>query len=127
MEVKLEFISMEVFKSMSLEEKISYILEHVKQDKILVLDGAMTPQEESKLIEATMEKVSDDFPGIEVSTLQDRSLESWRESLIRMLGGSPRGLSVIGPSRLVSKVKKDPRRITIFAGAEQKNASKKKK
>jgi hypothetical protein len=120
MEIQLEFIAMEVFKSMGLDDKIEYILERVEEDKILVLDGAMTAPEASKLIEETMRKISEKFPGIEISTLHESSLDGWREKVIRVLGGSPGGLTVIGPSKLVKKVKQDPKRITLLAGEEKK-------
>lgn len=120
MELELEFISMEVFREMELQEKISYILEHVKEDKILVLDGAMSHMESSRLIQATMEGISDDFPGIEVSTLHESNINGWREKVVSLLGGNPGGLTVIGPSKLVKKVKQDPRRITLLAGDQKK-------
>lgn len=120
MDIELEFISMEVLKDMALEEKIDYILEKVGGEKILVIDSPLAMGESSRLIEETMKKVSDKFPGIEVSTLNESQEEGWRGRLIKALGGTTGGLTVVGPSKLVKKVKQDPRRITLMAGSGKK-------
>ncbi|MFH1055191.1 MAG: DUF2073 domain-containing protein [Candidatus Altiarchaeota archaeon] len=126
MEIQIEFIGGDVLSEMSTDEKMSYILEHVKDDKILVIEEGMSPLEESALIEATMAKVTKKFPGIEVSTLREKTEEGIREKLIRMLGGRTGGLTVIGPSKIIRQIKKDPRRITMLAGDEVVEEKKRK-
>jgi len=87
----------------------------------------MSAREESALIEATMKKIGKKFPGIEVSTLRERTAEGFREKLIRILGGSTGGLTVIGPSKLIKSVKKQPQQISLLAGEKiiKKRRSKK--
>ena len=126
MEIQLEFISGDVLEGMSTEEKMAYVLEHVKDDKILVIEEGMSPVEESALIQATMAQVTKKFPGIEVSTLRESGEEGIRQKLIRMLGGKTGGLTVIGPSKLVRQIKKDPKRITMLAGEEEEDKDDKK-
>ena len=86
------------------------------------MEESLTPYEDSKLIEHTMEEVSDKFPGIEVSTLwgdeETGGRNSIRERLIKLLGGSTGGLTVIGPSKFVKEIKKDPQRISLLASEE---------
>jgi len=118
MEIKLEFISADVLSGMTIQQKMDFILEHVKDDKIIVIEEGMTPFEETTLIQATMTQVTKKFPGVEVSTLREKSTQGLRERLIRMLGGSRGGLTVIGPSRIVRQISKDPRRISMLAGEE---------
>lgn len=91
-----------------------------QDDKILVVEESLTPFEESKLIESTMEEVNEKFPGIEISTLRsdEGSSISIRERLIKLLGGSTGGLTVIGPSKFVKEIKKDPQRISLLASEE---------
>ena len=126
MEIQIEFITAEVLAGLSVQEKMSYVLEHVKEDKILVIEEGMSPLEETALIKATMEEVSQKFPGIEVSTLREKTEEGIKEKLIRLLGGRIGGLTVIGPSRIIREIKKDPRRITMLAGDEDKSKKPKK-
>ncbi|MCX6695503.1 MAG: DUF2073 domain-containing protein [Candidatus Altiarchaeota archaeon] len=119
-EIEIEFISSDVLRGMDLEGKLKYILENVKDNKILVIEEGMWPQEEAALIEETMKQVNKKFHGIEVSTLREKTEEGLREKVIRMLGGSTGGLTVIGPSKLVRKVKKEPQQITMLAGEPSK-------
>lgn len=125
MGIQIEFVSADVLEGMGREEKMEYILEHVKEDKILVIEEGMSPIEESALIEATMRQVNRKFPGIEVSTLREKDDEGIREKLIRALGGRTGGLTVIGPSKLVKQIKKDPRHISMLATEEEKAGKKK--
>ena len=127
MEIQLEFVSADVLDGMSVDGKMSYILEHVKEDKILVIEEGMSPLEESALIEATMKEVNQKFPGIEVSTLREKGEEGIREWLIRRLGGRTGGLTVIGPSKLVRQIKKEPQHITMLAGEEEDKKKRKGK
>ena len=119
--IELEFISKGVLAQKNGQEKIDYILDRIKEDKILVVEESLTPSEEWKLIESTMGKVNDRFPGVEISTLRSgkgRSGGSIRERLIKLLGGSIGGLTVIGPSKFVKEIKKDPQRISLLASDE---------
>ncbi|MBU0763092.1 MAG: DUF2073 domain-containing protein [Candidatus Altiarchaeota archaeon] len=126
MDIEIQFISTQVIKDMGREEKVEYVLKQVKENKIIVLEEGMSPIEESALIEATMEQVTKKFPGIEVSTLKERKDDGIREKLIRILGGNTGGLTVIGPSKIIKEIKKDPRHITMFAsGIEEKKKKKK--
>jgi hypothetical protein len=124
MEIQLEFISADVLSGMSTEEKMNYVLEHVKEDKILVIEEGMSAVEEGALIQATMAQISKKFTGIEVSTLRETTEDGIRQRLIRMLGGKTGGLTVIGPSKLVRQIKKDPKRITMLAGQEEEDPKK---
>ena len=119
-EIELEFISSDVMKSKSVEARMKYIIDHVRDSKILVIEESMSPQEEAALIEETMRQVGKKFQGIEVSTLRERGEEGIKEKLIRLLGGTTGGITVIGPSRLVKKIKKEPQQITMLAGEADK-------
>jgi len=127
MGIQIEFVRADVLDGMSVEEKMSYILEHVKEDKIVVIEEGMSPLEESALIEATMKQVNKKFPGIEVSTLGEKSEDGIRQRLIRMLGGRTGGLTVIGPSKLVKEIRKDPKHITMLAAEEAEEDKRKRK
>ena len=126
MSIKLEFVRADVLDKMNVQKKMEYILEHVKEDKIVVIEEGMSPVEESALIEETMKQVNKKFPGIEVSTLREKSEDGIRHRLIRLLGGRTGGLTVIGPSKLVRQVKKDPSHITLMAGEEDEEEGKKR-
>jgi hypothetical protein len=116
MAIQIEFISSEALKPMNEQGRTNYILRSVKKNKILVLDGMLSPEEEKTLIQETMKKIDAQFPGIEISTL-GRSEDDLKTRLIRLLGGTLGGITVIGPSKLVKEIKKDPNRLNLFASA----------
>jgi len=119
MDIEIEFVSSDVLKDKGVEEKIKYILDRVKKDKIIVVEESLTPLEETQLIEETMRAVNKKFSGIEVSTLRDKKSLGVRDMLIRLLGGSTGGLTVIGPSKLIKKIKKEPTQISLLAGEKE--------
>jgi len=119
MEIEIEFISSEILDPMSKEERMRYILDHIKKNKILVVEESLSSTEEAELIEATMKQIDEKFSGIEVSTLREKTEGSLREMLIRLLGGRTGGLTVIGSSKLITKIKKEPQRISLFAEREK--------
>lgn len=119
MDVEIEFVSSDVLKVKDIDEKIEYILERVKKGKIIVVEESLSAIEESRLIEETMRSVNKKFQGIEVSTLRDKKAAGFRDILIRVLGGSKGGLTVIGPSKLIKKIKKEPTQISLLAGEKE--------
>ena len=127
MDIQIEFISAAVMGEMEKDEKVEYVLNHVKEDKIIVIEEGMSPLEESALIQATMGAINKKFTGIEVSTLRGKKDVSIREKLIRLLGGRTGGLTVIGPSKIVREIRKDPKHITMFAGDKEEKKTKKTK
>jgi len=114
MKIELEFISSSILNPMGEKKKIKYIIDKIKKDKILVTDESLTHEEEARLIEETMKRVNNNFPGIEISTLEE-SKQGLRDKLIKLLGGRKGGLTIIGPSKLIKKIKKEQQQISILA------------
>jgi hypothetical protein len=113
--IELEFISSDVLDERKGDEKMKYILDKVRENKILVMEDSLSSTEEANLIEATMKSISERFSGIEVSTLREKSETGIRERLIKLLGGRTGGLTVVGPSRLIKQIKREPQRISLLA------------
>ncbi|RLG19956.1 hypothetical protein DRN67_01245 [Candidatus Micrarchaeota archaeon] len=110
--IHIEFVSSSVLDREG-ENKTDYILDNVREDRILVLENPLSREEEKNLIKETMKLVGPKFPGIEVSTLGGDS-DGLKASIIRILGGKSRGLTVIGPSKLIKQIKKNPTSIHLF-------------
>ena len=113
--IELEFISSDILDDKKGEDKMKYILDRIRENKILVMEESLSSTEEAKLIEETMRSISEKFSGIEVSTLREKSDTGIREKLIKLLGGRTGGLTVIGPSKLIKQIKKEPKRISVWA------------
>jgi len=114
-DICIEFISTKTL-SRHADDKLDYILGNIRDDKIVVLEDPLNSREEKDLIRETMKYVDNKFTGIEISTLggEDGGI---RAILIGMLGGKKPGLTVIGPSKLIRQMKKDPNAIHLFARA----------
>jgi len=115
MPIAIEFIPSKLLMGKEEGEKIRFILDTVKKDKILVLEAALTPVEEKNLIKKTMENVRSDFSGIEIATLGSFE-DGIKAALVKMLGGKMGGLTVVGPSNLVKQIKRDPNKLSLLAG-----------
>ena len=115
MAIQIEFLTSAVLSQKHGKAKIGYLLDMIRQNKILVLEDPLPNEEETALIEETMRKVSSKFPGIEIGTLGNSGPEDFRGQLIKLLGGKTGGLTVIGPSHLVRAMKRDPKSMSIFA------------
>ncbi|MBS3133184.1 DUF2073 domain-containing protein [Candidatus Woesearchaeota archaeon] len=116
----LQFIPYSDIEGVPLEQKIKKILGIVKEDKIIVMEGRLKKSEETELIKATMERIDNNFKGIEVSVIYpenrgDNLGRTLKNSLIGVLLGERQGLTVIGPATLIKEIKKDPDKIQLFA------------
>lgn len=100
-------------------ERINKLLDIVKQNKIILLEGRLKVSEEAELIRRTMEEIDDKFKGIEISPViidgkDDLLFQKIREVLIKFLLGDRRGLTIIGPANIVKEIKQDPDKIQLL-------------
>jgi hypothetical protein len=133
--LKIDFVSSDVLGKKKIDARVKYILDVVKDGTILVTDGVMEPDQELDLIRETMRRVDDGFPGIEVCSLRkdlpgmQRMAEQFQDSANRFgnvlnkligreesQGGLRFGMTLIGPSRYIKRIRKDPNSFSVFAG-----------
>ncbi|MBI5229013.1 DUF2073 domain-containing protein [Candidatus Micrarchaeota archaeon] len=114
MAIQIELIPSTVFSGKEQDEKVRFILNMVRRDKILVLEATLSPVEEKLLIEKTMDHVTKDFPGIEIASFGEEAVDL-KSKLVRFLGGRMSGFTVVGPSNLVKEVKRDPDKLSLWA------------
>ncbi len=113
--ISIEFLSTKALEGKEAKEKLQFILNIVKKgDTIVVLEESLSPEEEAKLIQLTMKQVSKTFSGIEVATLGTASYDL-KTHLVKLLGGRTSGLTVVGPSKIVKQIKKDPHKLNLLA------------
>jgi hypothetical protein len=127
MEIQLDFISSEVLNSKGSVEKIDMILERIKKNVIVVLENGLDPLEEAELIEATMREIdTEDFHGIEFYRMDHRS-RRLRDRIADYISGRKSGLTIVGPTRMVEAIKKEPDYISMLAKIEVKKPAKRKR
>ena len=106
--IQIDLISRERMASLASMEKIRMILDGVHEGNIVILEAGLTPDEESKLIEVTMNEISpDEFNGIEIETYP-RSDTANSSFLDRLMGREQTSkLTVIGPANRIETLHKD--------------------
>lgn len=100
-------------------EKISMIVDRVKEGDLVVIEGSLTPGEEAELIETTMREIDvENFMGIDIYTLE--------KDQIRFFGLSKKktiGLTIIGPANIMKNVKKQSNFLSMIANLGDSSAS----
>ena len=92
----------------------------ILENKIIILQGRLKPEEETKLIENTMTLIGNlkGFQGVEISTLSGDNEKSvfdkMRHNIARILVGEQDAITLIGPASVVKDIKKDPKKIELM-------------
>jgi len=104
-----------------MDERVELILKRIKEKKIIILNSRFNPQEEATLIQRTMENVNKSFPGIEICSLsasemnkEEKLLTKVKNSIINLLSGGKRGITIIGPAKIIKQIKREPDRISLL-------------
>jgi hypothetical protein len=106
-------------ESLSSLGRIRKLLNAVKEDKIVLLEGRLRKEEETELIKTTMEEINSEFKGIELAVIYPEahnmaSLKKIKQQFINVLLGDRQGLTILGPASIVKEIKKDPNKIQLF-------------
>ncbi|MBI2667439.1 DUF2073 domain-containing protein [Candidatus Woesearchaeota archaeon] len=111
----LQFLPYSEIESLSSGSKIKKILNLVRENKIVLIEGRLKPTEETDLIQRTMEYVGKSFKGIELCTIYPNNKDKFlKEFLINILIGDRTGLTVVGPANVVKEIKRDPNKILLL-------------
>jgi hypothetical protein len=115
--IQMDLISKEKLNRLTTVEKVRLILDGVEKGKIIVLESGLSPSEESRLIEATMAKISPgEFAGIEIESYPGDMRQSWVDKLLKKPTIRPR-LTVIGPADQLKTLKRDSDVISALVSA----------
>jgi hypothetical protein len=129
----LQIVPYSEIRDLSSLGRIRMLLNVAKENKIVLLQGRLTKEEEAELIKVTMEEINKDFRGIELAVIEPtkdkiHALDVLRDSIANVLLGDRQGLTVIGPANIVKEIKKDPKKIELLTQeAKPKKKGKKRK
>lgn len=132
MSLTLQFVPYVQIADLGSARRVKKLLDLVKQDKIVLLEGRLEKQEETDLIEITMEEIDDAFTGIELAVINpdadsDSALDRLRSSVANVLLGNRTGMTIIGPANIVSEIKQNPTKIELMMKESKKPATRKRK
>jgi hypothetical protein len=113
--LKIRFIPYDKFRS----NKIGSFLEKMGNDTLILIDAKLTPDEEANLIKETMGKVSGDFSGIELNSLEATTgneltpFDRIKNMVIEKIVGKKSGFTIIGPAKTVHQIRKNPEELLL--------------
>lgn len=117
----IQFLPYSEIKDLNSDERIHKILNIVLGNKILVVQGRLTPEEETRLIGDTMAMVDHvkNFKGVELAVIGDENdsglFGRFKKRLANILsGGDLRAITIVGPATIVKEIKKDPKQIELM-------------
>ena len=101
--------------------RIKKIMGLVLDNKIIILQGRLRPEQEARLIENSMTLIGniEGFQGIEIATLSgEEGYESVfnriRKNIARILVGEQDKVTIIGPANIVKDMTRDPSKIELM-------------
>ena len=126
--VTLQFVPYHEIEDLGSARRVKKLIDIVKENKIVLLQGRLKKEEETDLISIAMEEFGDKFKGIELAVINPKDkdtvgMKKVRNNFFGFLLGDRQGLTIIGPASIVTEIKKDPEKIELFT----KEIKKKKK
>lgn len=115
--VQIDMISADRISKMTSYEKIRLILDDVRNGCVVVLEKGLTPDEQGKLLEATMMEIAPgEFSGIEIETYPGTDKKGGLAKLFAKKSDSQR-LMVIGPVDQLKMLSKEKDRLITWVSA----------
>jgi len=116
----IQFIPYNEIDNLNSGERIKKLLKVVLENKIIVLQGKLKPEEEARLIEDTMALIGHikGFKGVELAVLSPKTRNSmmtgFKSGISKFLVGDRESITLIGPATIVREMKKDPSKIELM-------------
>lgn len=117
----IQFIPYSEIRDMDSDKRIRKILGIVLGNNILILQGKLTNDEETRLIGDTMAMIGHvkNFKGIELAVISGNNNEGlfgkMKKGIVNVLSGGDLGaVTIIGPATIVKEIKRNPKKIELL-------------
>jgi len=119
----LQFLPYSEIRDLDSNQRIKKILGIVLGNNILILQGRLTNDEETRLIGDTMAMIGHvkNFRGIELAVISGNGndgggfLGRFRRNIANTLAGEDLGaVTILGPATIVKEIKRNPRKIELL-------------
>lgn len=119
MPLTLQFVPYMDIENLGSARRVNKLIDIVKQNKIVLLEGRLRKEEEADLIAIAMEKINNKFKGIELAVIDPKKdsgsfIGSFKSGMANLLLGDRQGFTIIGPATVVKEIKNDPEKIELF-------------
>ena len=117
----INFMPYSEISGLDSSKRIRKILDVILGNSILILQGRLKPEEETRLIEDTMAMIGHvrDFKGVELAVISGNGNENafgkMRMGIVNALSGRDLGaITIIGPATIVKEIKRNPKKIELL-------------
>jgi len=117
----LEFMPYSEIRNLDSGERVKKLLSIVLGNKIIVLQGRLEPEEETRLIEDTMAIIGHvkGYKGIELAVISANGgsmplFGKFKQGVAKMLVGDTASMTIIGPASIVKDIKRNPKKIELM-------------
>ncbi|MFA4960901.1 MAG: DUF2073 domain-containing protein [Candidatus Pacearchaeota archaeon] len=121
-DLTIHFMPYSEIANASTIERIKKIMGLILDNKIIILQGKLKPEEEVRLIENSMTLIGniEGFQGIEIAAISGKESENLglfnkvRYNIARILVGEQDAITIIGPASVVKEITRDPKKIELM-------------
>jgi len=116
----LSFMPYSEIRDLDSSERIKKILNIVLSNRIIILQGRLKPDEETRLIEDTMAMIGHvkHFKGVELAVInsenRDGIMRKFTAGFAKILVGDTSSMTIIGPASIVKDIKRNPKKIELM-------------
>ena len=117
----IQFMPYGEIRNLNSTERIKKILDIILGSNILILQGRLLAEEETRLIEDTMAMIGHikNFRGIELAVIGNGDktgfFSKMRDGIVKALSGGDLGaITIIGPATVVKEIKRNPKKIELL-------------
>ena len=117
----IRFLPYSEIRELNSNERVKKILGIIFGNNILILQGKLSPEEETRLIGDTMAMVGHvrNFKGIELAVIAGNNRQGFFKKIGSGLantlsGGDLGAVTIIGPATIVKEIKRNPKKIELF-------------
>ena len=117
----IQFLPYSEIRGLDSSSRIRKILNIILGNNILILQGRLEPEEETRLIGDTMAIIGHvkNFKGVELAVISGNNNEgffgNFRKNLVNTIAGGDIGaVTIIGPATIVKEIKRNPKKIELL-------------
>jgi hypothetical protein len=117
----IQFLPYSEIRNLDSDRRIRKVLNIVLGNVILILQGKLRSEEETRLIGDTMAMIGhvQDFKGIELAVISGNERDSIFGKMKRgianaLAGGDLGAITIIGPATIVKEIKRNPKKIELL-------------
>lgn len=117
----IQFLPYSEIRSLDSNQRIRKILNIILGNNILIMQGRLEPEEETRLIGDTMAIIGHvkNFKGVELAVISGNNNEGllgkFRKNLVSAIAGGDIGaVTIIGPATIVKEIRRNPKKIELL-------------